>query len=232
MLWNTLLLALREIRRNVMRSFLTVLGIVIGVASVITMVTLGNGATRQVTTSIASMGSNLLMLAPGKRMGPGSGSSAPAFKAEDTEAIAREIGGVSAVAPVSSGSASAIFGNENWSTSVTGTTSTYLGLRNLRLNSGRSFSDSESRAGAAVCIIGQTVREKLFGSQDPLNKRIRLRALSFQVIGLLEAKGQNSMGMDQDDIVILPLRTFQRRISGNQDVSLIQLSVQDGVSTE
>jgi putative ABC transport system permease protein len=232
MLWNTLLLALREIRRNVMRSFLTVLGIVIGVASVITMVTLGKGATKQVTTSIASMGSNLLMIAPGKRMGPGQSNSAPAFKIEDAEAIAREIGGVATVAPVSSGAASAIYGHENWSTSVTGTTSAYLTLRNMRLNSGRTFSGSESRAGAAVCVIGQTVREKLFGSQDPLNKRMRLRALSFQVIGLLEAKGQNSMGMDQDDIVLLPLRTFQRRISGNQDVSLIQVSMQEGVSTE
>jgi putative ABC transport system permease protein len=232
MLWNTLLLALREIRRNVMRSFLTVLGIVIGVASVITMVTLGKGATKQVTTQIASLGSNLLMLSPGKRMGPGMSNSAPAFKMEDAEAIAREIGGVATVAPVSNGAASAIYGHENWSTSVTGTTSAYLTLRNMALSSGRPFSESESRAGAAVCIIGQTVREKLFGSQDPLNKRIRLRALSFQIIGLLEAKGQNTMGQDQDDVVLLPLRTFQRRISGNHDVSLIQISIQDGVSTE
>jgi putative ABC transport system permease protein len=232
MLWNTLLLALREIRRNVMRSFLTVLGIVIGVASVITMVTLGKGATKQVTTQIASLGSNLLMLSPGKRMGPGMSNSAPAFKMEDAEAIAREIGGVATVAPVSNGAASAIYGHENWSTSVTGTTSAYLTLRNMALSSGRPFSESESRAGAAVCIIGQTVREKLFGSQDPLNKRIRLRTLSFQIIGLLEAKGQNTMGQDQDDVVLLPLRTFQRRISGNHDVSLIQISIQDGVSTE
>ncbi|MEN6575000.1 MAG: ABC transporter permease [Phycisphaerales bacterium] len=232
MFWNTFLLALREIRRNVMRSFLTVLGIVIGVASVITMVTLGNGATQQVTTQIASMGSNLLMVSPGKRMGPGQQGTAPAFKLEDAQAIAREIGSVSAVAPVSSGAAVAIFGHENWSTSVTGTTSEFLTLRNMPLHSGRSFTASESRAGAAVCILGQTVREKLFGSQDPLNNRIRLGALSFQVIGLLEAKGQNSMGMDQDDIVVLPLQTFQRRISGNQDVSLIQVSVSDGASTE
>jgi putative ABC transport system permease protein len=232
MLWNTLLLALREIRRNVMRSFLTVLGIVIGVASVITMVTLGKGATQQVATSIASLGSNLLILSPGRRMGPGPAGSAPAFKIEDAEAIAREIGGISLVVPVASRSASAIYGNENWSTSATGTTGEFLTLRNMRLAGGRSFSDSESRAGAAVCVIGQTVREKLFGSQDPVNKRIRLGAISFQIIGLLESKGQNTMGMDQDDIVMLPLRTFQRRISGNQDVSLIQISFQEGESTE
>lgn len=231
MLWNTLLLALREIRRNVMRSFLTVLGIVIGVASVITMVTLGNGATQHVTTQIASMGSNLLMVTPGRRMGPGQQGMAPAFKSEDAQAIAREIGSVSAVAPASTGAATAIFGNENWSTSVTGTTSEFIALRNMALHSGRNFTTSEAHAGAAVCILGQTVREKLFGSQDPIGQRIRLGALSFQVIGLLEAKGQ-SMGQDQDDLVIVPLRTFQRRISGNQDVRLIQVSIRDGASTE
>jgi putative ABC transport system permease protein len=232
MFWNTLLLALREIRRNVMRSFLTVLGIVIGVASVITMVTLGNGATQQVTTQIASLGSNLLMVTPGRRMGPGSAGSSPPFKMEDVEAIARGIGSASLVVPVATRSGSAIYGHENWSTSVTGTTSNFLTLRNMRLSGGRSFSDSESRAGAAVCVIGQTVREKLFGSRDPLNDRLRLGALSFQVIGLLEPKGQSTMGQDQDDIVLLPLRTFQRRISGNHDVSLIQVSVRDGESTE
>jgi len=232
MLWNTLLLALREIKRNVMRSFLTVLGIVIGVASVITMVTLGNGATQQVTAQIASLGSNLLMVTPGRRMGPGSASSSPAFKVEDGEAIAREIGSAALVVPVASRSTSAIFGNQNWSTTVTGTTNAFLELRSMRLHSGRSFSDSEARAGAAVCVIGQTVREKLFGSQDPISSRIRLGALSFQVIGLLEAKGQSTMGQDQDDIVLLPLRTFQRRISGNQDVGMIQVSIREGQSTE
>jgi len=232
MFWNTLLLSLREIRRNVMRSFLTVLGIVIGVASVITMVTLGKGATQQVATSIASMGSNLLMVTPGRRMGPGSAGSASAFKVEDAEAIAREISSASLVVPVASRSMAAIYGHENTSTSVTGTTSSFLELRNMHLASGRSFSDSEARAGAAVAVIGQTVREKLFGSLDPVNSRIRLGAISCQIIGLLEPKGQNSMGMDQDDIVLLPLRTFQRRISGNQDVSLIQVQIREGESTE
>ena len=231
MFWNTLLLALREIKRNVMRSFLTVLGIVIGVASVITMVTLGNRATQQVTSQIASMGSNLLMISPGKRMGPGQ-DTAPPFKVEDAEAIAREVGAISDVVPVSSQSSTAIYGHENWSTSVTGTTNAYISLRNYSLDNGRLFTSSELNGGAAVCIIGQTVRENLFGSVDPVGDRLRLGALSFQVIGLLEAKGQNSMGQDQDDVVMLPLRTFQRRLSGNQDVSMIQVSVQDGAATD
>jgi putative ABC transport system permease protein len=232
MLWDTIFLALREIKRNVMRSFLTILGIVIGVASVITMVTLGGGATVQVTNQIASLGSNLLMVTPGKRMGPGQSSAAAPFRAKDVEAIARDIRSVAAVAPASTRPVTAIVGNENWSTTVTGTDNQFMKVRLWPVQGGRQFSDSELRAGAAVCIIGDTVRRKLFGSLDPLGNRIRLGKLSFQVIGLLEAKGQSSMGTDQDDMVLLPLRTFQRRISGNQDVSLIQVSVRDGESTE
>jgi len=232
MLWDTIFLALREIKRNIMRSFLTILGIVIGVASVITLVTLGGGATVQVTNQIASLGSNLLMVTPGKRMGPVQASAGAPFRAKDVEAIARDIRSVAAVAPASTRSATAIVGNENWSTTVTGTDNQYMKVRLWPVKTGRQFSDSELRAGAAVCIVGDTVRLKLFGGLDPLGNRIRLGKLSFQVIGLLEAKGQSSMGMDQDDVVLLPLRTFQRRISGNQDVSLIQVSVRDGESTE
>jgi len=232
MLWDTVFLALREIRRNVMRSFLTILGIVIGVASVITMVTLGGGATVQVTNMIGSLGSNLLMVTPGKRMGPGQASSSAPFRAKDVEAIARDIRSVAAVAPAATRSVTAIVGNENWSTTVTGTDNQYVKVRLWPIQAGRPFSDSELRAGAAVCIVGDTVCRKLFGGLEPLGSRIRLGKLSFQVIGLLEAKGQSSMGMDQDDVVLLPLRTFQRRISGNQDIGLIQVSVRDGESTE
>jgi putative ABC transport system permease protein len=232
MLWDTILLALREIRRNVMRSFLTILGIVIGVASVITMVTLGGGATVLVTQQIASLGSNLLMITPGKRMGPGAAPSAAPFRVKDAEAIARDVPSIAAVAPASSQSVMAILGNENWSTTATGTDNEYLKVRNWSLKAGRLFSDSELRAGASVCLLGETVRQKLFGGLDPIGSRIRLGKLSFQVIGLLEAKGQSGMGRDQDDLVLMPLQTFQRRISGNQYVSLIQVSVRDGASTE
>jgi len=232
MLWDTIHLALREIRRNVLRSFLTILGIVIGVASVITMVTLGGGATVQVTQQIASLGSNLLMVTPGKRMGPGLAPSAPPFRVRDAEAIAREIRSVVAVAPISMQSATAIVGNENWSTSVVGTDNQYFKIRNWSMKAGRPFSDSELHAGASVCVLGDTVRQKLFGGLDPLGSRVRLGKMSFQVIGLLEPKGQSSMGTDQDDLVVLPLRTLQRRISGNQYVSLIQVSIRDGESTE
>ena len=232
MLWNTVLLAVREIKRNVMRSFLTILGIVIGVGAVITMVTIGGGATLQVKQQISSMGSNLLMVSPGKRLGPGLSSGNILFKQADAEAIAKNISFVTAVAPVSSQSISAIFGNENWSTQVTGSDNQYIKVTNRSIRSGRQFTESELRSGAAVCIIGETVRKKLFGGQDPLGERIRLQKLSCEIIGLLEEKGQNTMGMDQDDLVIVPLNGYQRRISGNQDVSLIQVSVRDGTATE
>jgi putative ABC transport system permease protein len=232
MLWTTILLALREIKRNVMRSFLTILGIVIGVGAVITMVTIGGGATAQVKEQIASMGSNLLMVTPGKRLSPGQSSNAVLFKVSDGEAILRDVSSIAGVAPVSSKSIQSVFGNENWSTTVTGSDNQYFRVTNRSIAKGRQFSDSELRAGAAVCIVGETVRKKLFGGQESLMGNIRLEKLSCQVIGILNAKGQNTMGMDQDDIVVIPLRTYQRRISGNQDVAMFQVSVQQGASTD
>jgi len=232
MLWNTVLLALREIKRNVMRSVLTILGIVIGVGAVITMVTIGGGATAQVKEQIASMGSNLLMVTPGKRLGPGQSSNTVLFKVSDGEAILRDVNSIAAVAPVSSKSIQAVFSNQNWSTQVTGSDNEYFRVTNRSIGKGRPFSDSELRNGAAVCIVGETVRKKLFGGQESLGGNIRLEKLSCQVIGILEPKGQNTMGMDQDDIVVIPLRTYQRRISGNQDVAMFQVSVQQGASTD
>jgi putative ABC transport system permease protein len=232
MIWNTILLSLRAIRRNMLRSFLTILGIVIGVAAVIVMVTIGNGATAQVTQQIASLGSNLLMVTPGKRMGPGMSSSSPLFKVEDAEAIARQIPSAAAVAPIVSKAMTVIFSNENWSTNVTGSDNQFFKMGNRVIKSGRTFSESEVRAGAASCVIGETVRKKLFGAQDPIGAKIRLQKISCEVIGLLESKGQSSMGQDQDDLVVIPLRTFQRRIAGNLDISIIGISVRDGVATE
>jgi putative ABC transport system permease protein len=232
MLANALLLALRELRRNVMRSFLTMLGIIIGVAAVIILVTLGGGATKQVTEQISSLGSNLMMVAPGKRMGPGQGSGAAPFKLADAEAIAREITSLRAVAPTASSPMTAIYGNENWSSTVTGTTEQYFDVINRQIKEGRAFIQSEVRSGVTICVIGETVRSKLFGSQSPIGNRIRLNKISCEVIGLLQAKGQSTMGQDQDDIILVPLRTFQRRIAGNEDVSMIQVSVKDGESTD
>jgi putative ABC transport system permease protein len=234
MFGNAIVLALREIRRNVLRSTLTILGIVIGVGAVITMVTIGEGATAQVQADIQKLGSNLLQVFRGQGFGgPGGARSAsPPFSMADVEAIKNDIGGVRTVAPTANTSAQAIYGNSNWSTQVTGTDDQYISVRDWPLASGRNFSESELRAGAAVCILGATVQRELFAQEDPLGSSIRLQKLSCQVIGTLSSKGQSGFGQDQDDLVIVPLRTLQRRMAGNSDVSSIMVSARDGVSTE
>ena len=228
---DALLLALREIRRNLLRSSLTTLGIVIGVAAVIVMVALGSGATAQVTSDIASLGSNVLTIVPGQRMGPGGASGgARAFDAKDVDVLIRDVPALAAVAPSSSQSLSAIVGNANWQTRVLGTTSALLDVRNWNVERGRRFTETEVRGGSAVCLVGATVRKELFGAQEALGSRVRLGALSCEVVGVLAAKGKTGMGQDQDDVVLMPLRTFQRRIAGNDDVREIQISVREDAS--
>jgi putative ABC transport system permease protein len=230
--WTTLLLALREIRRNLMRSFLTVLGIVIGVAAVVTMVTLGNGATQSVSDQISSLGSNLLMLRPGQRMGPGSGGSgAPAFKVEDAEAIKSQVDSLNAVAPTVNRAAVLIAGTRNWSTSITGTTEDYFAAGNWTLAQGRIFNSSEERAGKAVCVVGATVQKELFEGRSPVGEMMRVKQFSCEVIGVLAAKGQSGMGRDQDDTVVMPLRAVQRKLTGKTDVNTILISMMDGASS-
>ena len=227
MLWNSFLLALREIRRNLLRSFLTILGIVIGVSAVITMVTLGNGATQAVKNQVSSLGSNLLQVRPGQSMmgPPGGSGGSPLFKLADAEAIRNQITGLSAVAPQASASATVVSMANNWSTSVIGTTNDFFTAGNWKLASGRIFSAEEESAGQTVCVIGATIKKELYGTQQPLGESLRVKNFSCQIIGILEAKGQASIGPDQDDTVIMPIRAVQRRLAGNQDVSTIQVSV-------
>ena len=226
---NTLLLALREIRRNLLRSFLTILGIVIGVAAVITMVTVGNGATQAVQDQITSLGTNLLQIRPGQRLGPGrDAAGSPPFRVADAEAIAAQVGGVRAVAPQATAGGTAVYGARNWSTVAYGTTNAFFETNNWTLESGRFFEAAEERAGASVCVIGATVRRELFGSVDPVGERLRLRQMSCEVIGLLGSKGQAAMGMDQDDVVVMPIATVQRRLTGNVNVGTLLVSMNDG----
>jgi putative ABC transport system permease protein len=233
MIWNTLLLALREIRRNLTRAFLTILGILIGVSAVITMVTLGNGATRAVHDQIASLGSNLLIVRPGQRQGPmREGPGAPNFKLADAQAIQAQISGVDAVAPSIGRSVTVVRMARNWTTSVTGSTNAFFPTGNWTLAEGRLFTEPEERAGKSVCVIGETIRRELFGAQSPIGGEIRIKQFSCEVIGLLASKGQSSFGMDQDDTIVMPLRTVQRRLTGNQDVNTIRVSVRDGASIE
>jgi putative ABC transport system permease protein len=231
MFGNTILLAFRAIRRNLLRSFLTVLGIVIGVAAVITMVTLGNGATRSVSDQISSMGSNLLIVVPGQRFGPG-GDGAPPFKTADVDAIHTQVGSARLVAPIVSKSATAVYQASNWSTVVSGTSDDYFEAGNWEFAAGRSFSEAEERSGKAVCVLGETVRNKLFGGQNPVGSEIRLKNFACEIVGLLKSKGQSAMGSDQDDVVIMPLRTVQRRLSGTTDVNRMMVSVAPGASID
>ena len=226
------MLALREIRRNLLRSFLTVLGIVIGVGAVITMVTLGNGATRMVADQISSLGTNLLMLRPGQRLGPGRDSAgAPNFKLSDVEAIQQQINGLQTVAPVVGSSVTLVAGTQNWSSTVSGTTNAYFTTGNWKLAGGRQFNDDEESNGKAVCIIGNTVKKELFAGQSPLGNSVRVKSFDCEIIGVLAAKGQGGGGMDQDDTVLMPLRTAQRRLTGSLDVSSLMISLKDGVNS-
>jgi len=233
MWWNTLGLALREIRRNLLRSFLTILGIVIGVAAVITMVTVGRGATQAVQDQITSLGTNLLMVRPGQRLGPGrDAAGSPPFRQADAEAIAAQVAGVRSVAPQAATGAVAVYGARNWSTVVYGTTNAYFETNNWTLADGRTFEDAELRAGSAVCVIGATVRRELFGAEEPVGSRLRVRNLSCEVIGLLQGKGQAAMGQDQDDVVVMPINTVQRRLTGNLNVGTLLVSMDDGADAE
>jgi len=232
MFLSSILLALRSIRRNLMRSFLTILGIVIGVSAVITMVTLGNGATLSIQNQISGLGTNLLQLRPGQRMGPGGGVGGAAFKDTDADAIAQQIGGILAVAPESRASATVVAGGRNWSTSIIGSTNAWLQTGNWTLRIGREFSDDELRAGAAVCVIGETVRRELYGTRDAVGEQLRVKAFSCEVVGVLASKGQGAFGNDQDDTVLVPLRTLQRRVTGNTRVNTLLVSMKDGSEPE
>ena len=231
MFLTTLVLAWRSIRRNLLRSFLTVLGIVIGVAAVITMVTLGQGATLSIQNQIAGLGSNLLQVRPGQRLMGGPGSSGffgPSFREADAEAIVTQIGGIRAVAPEARTSTTVVANGRNWSSSVIGSHNGWLQTGNWQIREGREFSADELRAGAAVCLIGETVRRELYGSRSGVGEALRVRQMSCEVIGLLASKGQGAFGNDQDDLVLLPIKTLQRRVTGNLRVQTLLVSMQDG----
>ncbi|MGI2031932.1 ABC transporter permease [Rhizobium panacihumi] len=231
MFFETTKLAWRAISRNLLRSFLTVLGVVIGVAAVIAMVTIGNGTTAQVQQELSRLGTNTLFVRPGQ-WGPGRASSeAKRFVDADVEAMRSQISGLRAVAPVNRGTATVIAGGANHSTSVIGTTNDYLIAQDWDMALGRNFEPTEDRGSQAACIIGETLRKELFGSANPVGQTIRVSNVACPVVGVLASKGQSGMGDDQDDTVIMPLKLHQRRIGGTTTISSITLSAQDGVST-
>jgi putative ABC transport system permease protein len=231
MLFSVFMLALRSVRRNMLRSFLTILGIVIGVSAVITMVTLGNGATQAIEDKITSLGTNVLLVSPGQRIGGGGGGGGvPQFTEADAEAVAAQIGGVAAVAPQSVARATVVANGRNWATSVNGSTNQWFKTGNWELASGRIFEPDEQLSGAAVCVIGETVRRELYGGTQGvtgLGEQLRIKQFSCNVVGILAPKGQGGMG-DQDDAVLVPLHTLQRRVTGNRKVSFLIVAMAEG----
>ena len=225
-------MALREIRRNAMRSLLTGLGIVIGVGAVIAMVSLGESATRKVTSDVSKMGNNMLTVMPGGgRRGPGNTESAPPFSLADADAIRKQTA-AALVAPGASRSVAAVFGNKNHLVSVQGSTVDFFGVRDVRPGKGRFFTEAEAQAGLPVCVIGATVQKELFGSQEPLGESMRLGKVTCRVVGVAATKGQSTFGQDQDDFIVMPLVTFQRRLAGSTDVTSISVSAKTAESSD
>ena len=210
--------ALRALRKNKLRSLLAMLGIVIAVGAVVATVAIGQGAQAQVAQQMASLGSNLLMIVPGSMTTRGASSGAGATQnltREDGNAIEKEVRAVAAVAPVNRAGAQVVYGDANWSTQILGSTAAYLEVRQWTLSKGEPFGREEDAAGAKVCILGQTVVDKLFGEQNPIGEQIRVRHVPCKVIGVLAAKGQGAMGQDQDDVVLMPWTTVVRKLQGS-----------------
>jgi ABC-type lipoprotein export system ATPase subunit/ABC-type antimicrobial peptide transport system permease subunit len=227
-------LALQAISRNALRSFLTALGVVIGVAAVIAMVTVGEGSTEQVRNDVRKLGANLLLVRPGQdRRGPGgAGSAAAPLGIRDVDAIEAQVAAVAVAAPISSRQMTVIFGGAIHSTAVMGADSRYMIASDWPIGAGRQFYGSELRSGTAACILGAKVASEPFGAGYPIDAVVRIKTMSCRVIGVLNAKGASTFGSDRDDRVLIPLRAFQRRISGNQDVAMIYAAVRQGQSTD
>ncbi|MEO5772646.1 MAG: ABC transporter permease [Sphingomicrobium sp.] len=225
MLGASFLLALREIRRHLLRSILTVLGIVIGVAAVVTMVTVGNGVTASVRTEIASLGANTLIVVPNAGSRQAGGGSPQPFTEQDVAAMREQVGGIAAAAGQVNSTVTATADGINWQTTVTGTTNEGIGIQAMKVTSGRIFTTEEEGAGKSVCIIGETVRKNLFANVEPLGRDLRVGNVSCPIVGLLKERGQGGMGNDQDDVVLMPLTAVQRQFLGKTDIYWIVVGV-------
>ena len=225
-LLGSLWIALRALMVNKMRSALTMLGIIIGVGAVIAMIAVGSGAKKRIAEQIASMGSNLLMVMSGSSTSGGlrfGSGTVPTLTVDDAKAIQAEIPGVRYVAPNVSGVAQVVFGNQNWSTIINGTTPEVLEIRDWPLSSGRSFAQQDVDGTTKVCLLGQTVVDNLFGGIDPTGQIIRIKNVPFTVLGVLAKKGQSTWGQDQDDIIFVPLTTAQKRLFGMQFPGMVRI---------
>jgi putative ABC transport system permease protein len=234
-LWLSMLgEALQAMSANKLRTFLTALGIIIGVGAVVLMVALGQGTQTAVTKSISSLGSNLLIVRSGSSQQGGFRSGAgglPTLKTGDAQALL-DLSNLNTAAPVVQQGAQLVYGPNNWGTQVVGTTDAYLEIRDWSLQSGRLFTDTEMNSGMRVAIIGQTVAEQLFGNADPIDQSVRIQKSPYQIIGVLAQKGQSMDGRDQDDTVIIPLVTAQRQLVGSQFQGTVSMIMAQAKSTQ
>lgn len=234
MIINAFVLAFRQISRNYLRAFLTMLGIIIGVGSVVVMISLGNGTTKMITDQISSLGSNLLMVTPARFFDGGGGNISRKFTMKESEAVSDRVAGLKAVAPMSRSSVVLKYSNKNAQTSATGITKDYFAVAGWSMAQGRQFNEKEYRAGSNVCILGESVRNNLFKEASPLGSKIKLADIVCEVVGVLQSKGQSGMGGDQDDVVLLPMKTFLRSISPSKslnNISMLMISVDNGTDS-
>jgi putative ABC transport system permease protein len=226
--WQTAVIALRALRRNKLRSALTALGIIIGVASVVAMVAVGNGAQARITNQVAALGQNLLSIFAGSRRTGGVNSglgSASTLTLQDAEAIGREVTDVVAVSPEDSTTAQAIANGRNWSTTVAGESPDYLKIRDWKLASGSMFTDREVRSVAKVAVIGSKTANELFGPLNPVGQNVRVQNIPFVIIGLLESKGAGMGGQNQDDRILIPYSTAMKRLTGDKFLRSVNVQI-------
>ncbi len=234
----TLRVALNALRVNLLRSILTMLGVIIGVAAVITMLAVGAGAEARIQQQIQSLGSNIMIVTAGARTASGvrlATGTTTSLTEDDAAAIAREVPEVEAAAPSNRGGAQVVVGSANWATQIYGITPDYFVVRNWSLAAGRMFESAELSGSGKVALIGQSVARELFGDADPMDQSIRIKNVPFTVIGILNRKGQSMMGQDQDDVIMVPLSTARNRLLGTtqgklRQVGMIQIKVRDGAS--
>ncbi|MCX2716652.1 ABC transporter permease [Helicobacter sp. MIT 21-1697] len=236
MIFNAFILALRQIKRNFLRAFLTMLGVIIGVGAVVVMISLGNGTTKMISDRISSLGSNLLLVFPARIMNPSGANLRRNFslqEAQNLTALTHEY--IQALAPISQSSVTLQYQAQNTATQAQGINAAFFEVTQWDTSEGRSFEENEYRVGSNVCMIGQSVRKNLFNESNPLGQRIRLNTIVCECIGVLESKGQGGMGNDQDDVILLPLKTFLRSVSGSNTlffVNRLMLRAKDGVDSE
>jgi putative ABC transport system permease protein len=227
--------AFRSLRANKMRSILTMLGMIIGVAAVIIMVAIGEGANQRISAQIASVGSNLLLVLPGSTTSGGLRSGfggAPTLTMADARAVGKELSAVRASSPTMRSTGPVVYGNQNWSTILQGAAPEFLEMREWKILSGRNFTVQETEAAAKVCLLGQTVSDYLFGTEDPVGKIVRIKRSPFTVVGILDRKGQSPQGQDQDDVVVLPITTMQKKLSGSAHVGAVGVIMVQAVDAD